>query len=75
MATLRIILSTLVTGALLWLLVGTVVRGLRTGKIRYLDSTSTCDRKSHPLLFWFLVALFAVFSLVIASVWLKGVLG
>ena len=75
MTALRIILSTVVAGALIWLLVGTVVDGLRTGKIRYLDSTSTCDREARPLLFRFLVAVFSVFAMVIAFMWLKGVLG
>jgi lipid-A-disaccharide synthase-like uncharacterized protein len=74
MESLRIIVSTLVAAGLLWLLLGTILGGLRTGRIHYLDSTSTCDRNSRPLLFWFLVLVFAALSVFIAAAWWQSVL-
>jgi hypothetical protein len=69
MAILRVITITMLAGALLWFLLSTIFWGLRTGRIHYLDSTSTCDRDSRPLLFWFLVLVFAALSVFVASAW------
>jgi hypothetical protein len=69
----RILLITIIVGGLLWLLVGTLIQGLRTGKMRYMDSVSVCDRRSNPVLFWFLALVFASLSIVIAAVWVRSV--
>ena len=60
-------------GGLLWLLVGTLIQGLGTGKMRYMDSASVCDRRSNPVLFWFLALVFAFLSIAIAAVWWRSV--
>jgi hypothetical protein len=73
MPALRILTATLFALGLLWLLLSTIFQGLRTGRIRYVDSITTCDRESRPLFFWFLVMVFAVFSVIIAAVWWQSV--
>jgi hypothetical protein len=68
----RLILVSLICGSLLWLLLSTLWTGLRTGKMRWRDSTSVCDRSKQPLLYWFLVIVFSFFSIVIASAWVQA---
>jgi hypothetical protein len=72
MQTLRLILVSLICVPLLWLLLSTLWNGLRTGKMRWRDSTSICDRRKQPLLYWFLVVVFSFFSIVIASAWIQA---
>ena len=69
MPALRILIASLFALGLLWLLLSTIVQGLRTGRIRYMDSITTCDRESRPLFFWFLVMVFTAFSVIVAAVW------
>jgi hypothetical protein len=73
MQILRILIVSIIAGGLLWLLVGTLLQGLRTGKMRYMDSTSICDRRSNPVLFWFLALVFASLSIAIAAVWWRSI--
>jgi len=73
MQVLRILIVSVIAGGLLWLLVGTLFHGLRTGKMRYMDSTSVCDRRSNPVLFWFLALVFASLSIAIAAVWWQSI--
>jgi hypothetical protein len=71
---LRVIIISIVSGGLLWLLLGTLLRGFRTGKMRYLDSSSVCNRLTQPLLFWFLVLFYVSLSIIISIVWCQSVL-
>jgi hypothetical protein len=70
MQTIRLVLISLICGPLLWLLLSTLWNGLRTGKIRWRDVSSICDRRKQPLLFWLLVVVFSGFSFVIAYAWI-----
>jgi lipid-A-disaccharide synthase-like uncharacterized protein len=72
MQVLRILLVTAIAGGLLWLLIGTLLQGFRTGKMHYMDSESVCDQRSNPVLFWFLTLVFASLSVMIATVWWKS---
>jgi hypothetical protein len=72
MQILRLILISLICGGLLWLLLSTLWNGLRTGKLRWRDSTSICDRSKQPLLYWFLVTAFSGFSIVIVFAWIQA---
>jgi len=68
----RLILISLICGGLLWLLLSTLLNGQRTGKLRWRDSSSVCDRRKQPLLYWCLVAVFSGFSIVIAFAWMQA---
>jgi hypothetical protein len=70
MQTIRLILISLICGPLLWLLLSTLWNGLRTGKMRWRDATSICDRRKQPLLYWLLVIVFSGFSTAIAYAWI-----
>ncbi len=70
----RIILVSLVCGALLWLLGRTLVFGLRSGRMPHSDSTSTADRRTSPALFWFLTLVFAAMFVLIAAVWVQALM-
>ncbi len=71
----RIIVASIVCGALLWLLGRTLVLGLRSGRMPHSDSTSTADRRTSPALFWFLTVVFATLFVLIAAVWLQTLIG
>ena len=72
MQTLRLVLVSLICAPLLWLLLSTLWNGLRTGKMRWRDTTSVCDRRKQPLLYWFLVVVFSGFTVVIAYAWIQA---
>jgi hypothetical protein len=72
MQILRLLLVSLVCGTMLWLLLNTLWNGLRTGKMRWRDSTSFCDRNKQPLFYWFLVFIFAGFSILILATWVRS---
>lgn len=55
----RLLLVTLLTGALLGWLGRILWQGLRTGKMRHTDSRRYCSRQQNPLGYWALVLLFA----------------
>jgi len=69
----RIIVTSLVCGALLWLLGRTLVLGLRSGRMPHSDSTSTADRRASPALFWFLTLVFTAFFVLIGAVWIQTI--
>ena len=69
----RIIVTSLVCGALLWLLGRTLVLGLRSGRMPHSDSTSTADRRTSPAPFWFLTLVFIAFFVLIATVWIETI--
>ena len=69
----RIIVTSLVCGALLWLLGRTLVLGLRSGRMPHSDSTSTADRRTSPALFWFLTLVFTAFFVLIGAVWIQTI--
>jgi hypothetical protein len=69
----RIIVSSLVCPALLWLLGRTLVLGLRSGHMPHSDATSTADRRASPALFWFLTLVFVAFFVLIAVVWIETI--
>ncbi len=71
----RIIVASIVCGALLWLLGRTLILGLRSGRMPHSDSTSTADRRTSPALFWFLTVVFATLFVLIAAVWLQTLIG
>ncbi len=48
-----------IAGYLLW----HVIHGIRDGKIHHSDSVQVCSRDKKPVMFWFLVTLFTLFSL------------
>jgi lipid-A-disaccharide synthase-like uncharacterized protein len=75
MAALRIFILSLLAASILWLLLATLAQGLRTGRIRYRDSTAIADRRVQPILYWFLVFAFATFVLIIAAAWWYAVVG
>lgn len=60
------IIVLLVYGCLVVFLLNILYEGLKTGKIRYRDSTTYCDKKKHPLFYW-MVVLIQFFFLVVAS--------
>jgi len=68
----RLILISLICGGLLWLLLSTLWDGLRTGKLRWRDATSVCDRRKQTLLYWCLVVVFSGFTIVIAFAWIQA---
>jgi hypothetical protein len=72
MQIIRLLLVSLICGGLLWLLLSTLWNGLCTGKLRWRDSTSVCDRSKQPLLYWCLVVVFSSFSIVIAFAWIQA---
>jgi hypothetical protein len=72
MQTLRLILISLICAPLLWLLLSTLWNGLHTGKLRWRDSSSVCDRHKQPLLYWCLVVVFSSFAIVIAFAWIQA---
>lgn len=55
----RLLLVTLLTGALLGWLGRILWQGLRSGKMRHSDSRRYCSRQQYPLGYWALVLLFA----------------
>lgn len=71
----RIILFTLIAGYLCGFLLKTVMRGLRSGAIGYIDSTRRCERATQPLGYWALVIFFSVLAAVIAATWVWAVVG
>jgi lipid-A-disaccharide synthase-like uncharacterized protein len=73
MSVLRAVLVTGLAGMLLWIVLGALVQGLRTGKMHFRDSRSVCDRASRPVLFWFLALLFGSFSILVVVAWLDFV--
>ena len=71
MQTIHIILATLICGAMLWLLLSTLWNGLRTGKMRWRDATSMCDRRKQLVLYGLLVVVFTGFSILILAAWVQ----
>jgi hypothetical protein len=59
---LRLIAVLVIAGGFALFLVREIVLGIRSGRIRYMDSQRVCSRVESPMLFWFLVALFSAFS-------------
>ena len=55
----RLLLVTLLVGALLGWLGRILWLGLRSGQIRHSDSHRSCSRRKNPLGYWALVLLFA----------------
>lgn len=71
---LPLVVASVVCGRLLWLLGRTLLRGLRTGRMPHSDTTQIADRRTSPLVYWFVTLVFASLSVVIAAVWLKALL-
>ena len=67
----RLFVATVVCGGLAGFLFREVWLGLRSGRVRYTDSTSTCSRTGNPLFFWFLVALFIAFGVLCIAAWVR----
>ena len=65
----RLIIVTVVTGGLVWLLGRTVFEGIKSGTIRHTDSTRVCRRDKNPVGFWALVVLFCGFIVLLWGVW------
>ena len=59
----RFLMVALICGGLIALLLPTIYRGLKTGKIRHSTSDTYCHKSKNPVGFWSLVALFSGFSL------------
>jgi hypothetical protein len=68
---LRLLVVTVVMGALAALLVATIVSGLRSGKVAHTDSASFCDRRKNPIGYWALLALFSGFAYLALSAWFQ----
>ena len=71
MNALRLAAVTAICGWLVYLLGGTVVSGLRTGRIAHTDSSSFCKRRENPLGYWFLVVLFSGMALCCIYAWVQ----
>jgi hypothetical protein len=69
----RLVVITVVCLGLALVLLGSLVVGLRTGKMPHTDSTSLCRRSENPAGFWALAVLFAAFALVAVGAWLRVV--
>jgi hypothetical protein len=59
---LRLIVVLVIAGGLALFLAREIALGIRSGRIRYMDSQRVCSRAESPMFFWFLVALFSAFS-------------
>jgi hypothetical protein len=68
MKIIRTLIVLVVMGGTIWLLWNTLYKGLSTGKIDYGDSSKICDRKTNPARYWYLVALFSSFLMLICAV-------
>ena len=64
----RTLIVIVVMGGAIWLLWNTLYKGLRTGKLNYGDSAKICDREKNPARYWYLVALFSSFLMLICAV-------
>lgn len=63
MDALRMLIVTVICGGLVYLLGGTVVSGLRTGRIAHTNSSSFCERRKNPFTYWALAVLFSSMAL------------
>lgn len=72
MEVLRFVFVTIFCFGFILFLLRVMIKGLRSGKITYKDSSSSCDRAKSPLGFWLLVFVFSIFVMLFIFAWLKG---
>jgi hypothetical protein len=66
---LRFIIISLAAGWLSWFLGRIVLNGIKTGALHHTNATAVCKRQRNPFGFWALTSLFALFIIILLTVW------